>query len=60
MNYMELAMAAKAFMILRYEGGRSDREKIKTQAKQLGWSINDNSLENALSFLEKLELMTWN
>lgn len=60
MNYMELAMAAKAYMILRYEGGKSNREKIKTKAKQLGWSINDNSLENALSFLEKLELVTWN
>lgn len=59
LSYMELAMAAKAFIILEYEGGASNKEKIKTKAKQLGWSIDDNSLENALSFLEKLELVTW-
>lgn len=60
MHYMELAMAAKAFIILDREGGTANRETIKAKAKQLGWSIDDSSLDNALSFLEKINLVTWN
>ena len=60
MHYMELAMAGKSFMILSREGGRTNKETIKTKAKQLGWSIDDSSLDNALSFLEKIGLVSWN
>ncbi len=60
MHYMELAMAAKAFIILEREGGKTNKETIKAKAKQLGWSIDDRSLDNALTFLEKIELVTWN
>jgi len=60
MHYMELAMATKVFMIHVQEGGKSNKQLIKTKAKQLGWAIDDRSLDNALSFLEKLELVTWN
>ncbi|WP_408998397.1 hypothetical protein ACJ77P_12300 [Syntrophus buswellii] len=60
MHYMELAMAAKAFMIIKQQGGISNKEIIKTKAKQLGWLIDDRSLDNALSFLEKIEIVTWN
>lgn len=59
MDYMELAMAAKAFMILQQEGYAANREIIKAKAKQLGWSIDDRSLDKALSFLENIELVTW-
>lgn len=60
MHYMELAMAAKAYIILDREGGRTNKKTIKSKAKQLGWSIDDNSLDNALSFLEKIGIVTWN
>ncbi|MFZ1984303.1 MAG: hypothetical protein WAU91_07800, partial [Desulfatitalea sp.] len=60
MHYMELAMAAKAFIILDREGGTANKETIKTKAKQLGWSIEDSNLDNALTFLEKIKLVTWN
>lgn len=60
MHYMELAMAAKAFIILDREGGTANKETIKTKAKQLGWSIEDSNLDNALAFLEKINLVTWN
>ncbi|MBI5552594.1 MAG: hypothetical protein HY911_13895 [Desulfobacterales bacterium] len=60
MHYMELAMAAKAFIIIDQEGGTAYRETIKTKAKQLGWSIDDRNLDNALTFLEKINLVTWN
>ena len=60
MHYMELAMAAKAFIILKNEGGTSTKEKIKSKAKRLGWSIDDCSLDKALAFLEKISLVRWN
>ena len=60
MHYMELAMAAKTFIILEQEGRKANKETIKAKAKQLGWSIDDTSLDNAFSFLEKIELVTWN
>lgn len=60
MNYMELAMAAKAHIILHREGGSTDKETIKVKAKQLGWSIDNNSLDKALIYLEKIGLVTWN
>jgi len=60
MNYMELAMAAKAHLILEREGGKTNRGTIKAKAKQLGWSIDDSGLDNALEFLSKIEVVTWN
>lgn len=60
MHYMELAMAAKAYIILDREGGKTNMDTIKIKAKQLGWSIDDNSLDNALTFLEKIKLVVWN
>jgi uncharacterized protein len=60
MDYMELAMAAKAYIIIDREGGKADKAVIKSKAKQLGWSISDAGLDNALTFLEKIELVNWN
>lgn len=59
MHYMELAMAAKAYIILDREGGETNKGEIKLKAQQLGWSMDDNSLENALMFLEKIGLASW-
>lgn len=60
MHYMELAMAAKAYIIIDREGGEANKETIKLKAKQLGWSIKDSSLDEALAFLENVGLVTWN
>ncbi len=59
LGYMELAMAAKAHIILKREGGNANLATIKNKAKQLGWSIDDGDLDNALTFLEKIELVSW-
>lgn len=59
LNYMELAMAAKAFMILKREGGTADRSTIKTVAGQLGWSIKEEELDRSIDFLEKINLACW-
>ncbi len=58
-NYMELAMAAKAHIIIKRESGNANRETIKKTAKKLGWSIDDCNLDNALTFLEKIDLVSW-
>ncbi|RJP94109.1 MAG: hypothetical protein C4518_04050 [Desulfobacteraceae bacterium] len=60
MHYMELAMAAKAHIIIAREGSPTNKETIKSKAKELGWSIDDSSLDNALTFLENIELVRWN
>lgn len=59
MNYMELAMAAKAFLILEREGGSASKKTIESKAKKLGWAIDENEIEQAINFLEKIELTSW-
>ena len=59
LNYMELAMAAKAYIILKHEGGKTDRNTIKTGAAKLGWSINESELDRAIDFLNKIHLAQW-
>jgi len=59
LNYMELAMAAKAYMILKREGGKTNRNTIKTVAERLGWSIDETELDRAIDFLDKIHLAHW-
>ena len=59
LDYMELAIAAKAYIILRQTGGTSNRNNIKSQAEKLGWSIDNENLEKALTYLEKIDLVAW-
>lgn len=59
LHYMELAMAAKVHIILKREGSTTNKETIKLKAKQLGWSIQEGNLDNALTFLEKIDLVSW-
>lgn len=60
MDYMELAMSAKVFMICDRKDGPTSKQEIKTIAASLGWSIDDNGLEKAISFLEEVALVQWN
>lgn len=59
LNYMELALAAKAYFILTREGGTASRETISAVAKNLGWSISEEELDRAISFLDKMHLAHW-
>ena len=59
MHYMELAMAAKTYLILQRGDGQTNKETIKAKAKQLGWSIDDSHIDNALRFLEEIGLSSW-
>ena len=59
LNYMELAMAAKAHIILKREGGKTNRNTIKSVAEKLGWSINETELDRAIDFLDKIHLAHW-
>ncbi len=59
LNYMELAMAAKAHIILKRERGKANRNVIKSVAKKLGWSISETELDRAIDFLDKIHLAHW-
>ena len=59
LNYMELAMAAKAYMIINREGGKANKSTIKTIAEKLGWSITETELDRAIDFLDKIKLAHW-
>lgn len=59
LNYMELAMAAKAHIILKREKGKANRNSIKSVAEKLGWSISETELDRAIDFLDKIHLSHW-
>lgn len=56
LNYMELAMAAKAYIILNQKGGKTNKNTIKSEAEKLGWSISETELDRAIDFLDKINL----
>lgn len=58
-DYMELALAAKAYFILTRQGGTASKETIKTVAQKFGWTINELELEKAIDFLNKIHLAGW-
>jgi uncharacterized protein len=58
-DYMEFAMAAKIYMVLDKQGGKADRETMRSVAKSFGWSIDEEELERAMDILEKLGLAHW-
>lgn len=57
-GYMRLSVAAKAYFLLKRQGGRADLETIKTVARRFGWSVSELDLERAGEFLEKAGLVT--
>jgi len=59
LNYMELAMAAKAYFVLIQQGGKANRNTIKAVAEKLGWSISETELDRAIDFLDKIHLASW-
>jgi uncharacterized protein YwgA len=56
-DYVSLSIAAKAYHILTEKGKPMTSNDIRSEAKKIGWKIEQQSLENAVSFLEKMDLV---
>lgn len=56
-DYLSLSIAAKTYHILASRGASMTNEEILSTASQLGWNIARDSLDRAVSFLEKMELV---
>lgn len=55
-GYLELSIAAKAYFILRKKGKPMSRPELVREAQKFDWIIDTESLNRAVTFLEKLEL----
>jgi len=59
LNYMELSIAAKAYYVLTQKlGGKGSLKDIEKLLPKFGWSVTENQLYKAASFLEKANLVT--
>ena len=54
---MELSIAAKAVYILRKKAKGMSKQEIISEAHKFDWNIMPSSLETAVSFLEKLNVL---
>jgi uncharacterized protein YwgA len=57
LDYMALSIAAKAYYILKKQGGRATLEEIKELLPKFKWSIDDVQLKNAAEFLKSAALV---
>lgn len=57
-DYLRLSIAAKAYYILKKHNKPLNEEEIASEAKDFGWKITENSIENAVCFLKKMELVS--
>jgi|SRR5581483_8332467 len=57
-DYVSLSIAAKINHILRMGEREMGFNEIKGAAKKLGWSIGDQEIEKAASFLKNLKLVS--
>jgi len=58
LNYMELSVAAKAYFILKRKKEGLSKSEISAEARKFDWNISATSLESAVSFLDKLGVIT--
>jgi len=58
LDYVDLAIAAKAFFLLRQKGESATTKEIQDVAEDFGWTIEESGLSKAMCFLEKLGLVT--
>jgi|SRR5215469_174643 len=56
-GYFELSIAAKAYFIIHSQGGALTKGAIRSEARELGWEVESHSLDRAVNFLEKLNLV---
>jgi uncharacterized protein YwgA len=57
-DYVDLSIAAKAYLILKRSKKALTTEKIIHEAKQFSWRVNDRQIHNAVEFLKKLNLIS--
>jgi len=56
-NYVELSIAAKTWHILSETESPMTTSAIRTGAKDLGWDISEESIDEACAFLQKLKMV---
>lgn len=59
-GYVELSISAKVYFIVSSRDEKLTRQAITRHAQSLGWDINPESIEEAIKFLEKLDLVKTN
>lgn len=57
-DYKSLSIAAKMHQILRIEEKKMTTEEILEEAEYIGWKIEEKEAESAITFLEKMKLIT--
>jgi uncharacterized protein len=55
-NYFAISIAAKASYILRSQGRPMTEEEIRKEATRFGWQIDQQALERAITFLERMDV----
>jgi uncharacterized protein YwgA len=56
LNYVELSIAAKSYFLLDQQGKPARADEIAELAKKFGWTITQEEVSKAVSFLTDLEL----
>lgn len=57
-DYMRMSVAAKTYFMLKQKGKAATASELSESAKKLGWKAKPEEIQEAISFLEKLELVT--
>jgi uncharacterized protein YwgA len=56
-NYIELSVAAKAYMIVKQAKRPLTPQAISREARKFSWHVTDKQVESAVEFLKKLKLV---
>jgi uncharacterized protein YwgA len=57
-DYMDLAIAAKEYFIIKDQGGKAKLTEIEKLAPKFGWSVTLEKIRETSKFLEKIGLIT--
>jgi uncharacterized protein YwgA len=57
-DYMRMSVAAKTYHMLKAKGKPATPEELSESAKSLGWEAKPHDIEQSISFLQKLGLVT--
>lgn len=57
-DYMKMSVAAKTYFMLKQKGKAATPNELSESAKALGWTAKPGEICEAISFLEKLKLVT--
>lgn len=60
LDYMDLSLAAKAFMILRPSNRPMTNSEIAAEAHKFAWTVDDGQVQRAIDFLDRLGLVSPN